>query len=217
HPPVWRPLTPFPAALVIVPVFGIPGASCLVSTPSGLSPRYSPGLPPPASAGSLRRAHPHSSVSALAIEEREQTLGTSNAPTHQLHVGTLLRRLVRSLSLRPSWLLASWADRTREGFLPQPSLGLYVRAFSSRVTPRTAGYDYGAKWGIAPTGLPPVSTVASLAALPPVGPTPGRADHADGPLRPDYLYSPCVRSRITRRADGESLTRRLSRPTPPAA
>src|SRR5262249_19284092 len=123
------------------------------------------------SAGSLRRAHPHASVSALAIGEREQTLGTSNAPTNQLHVGTLFRRLVRSLSLRPFWLLASWADRTREGLLPQPSLGLYVRAFSSRVTPRTAGYDYGAQWGIAPTGLPPVSTVASLAALPPVGPS----------------------------------------------
>src|SRR5262249_28681586 len=169
HPPVWRPLTPFPAALVIVPVFGIPGSSCLVSTPSGLSPRYSPGLPPTASAGSLRRAHPHASVSALAIGEREQTLGTSNAPTNQLQVGTLLRRLVRSLSLRPFWLLASWADRTREGLLPQPSLGLYVRAFSSRVTPRTAGYDYGAKWGIAPTGLAPVSTVASLAAPPPRG------------------------------------------------
>src|SRR5262249_22257329 len=121
------------------------------------------------SAGSLRRAHPHASVSALAIGEREQTLGTSNAPTNQLHVGTQFRRLVRSLSLRPSWLLASWADRTREGLLPQPSLGLYVRAFSSRVTPRTAGYDYGAKWGIAPTGLSPVSTVASLAALPPLG------------------------------------------------
>src|SRR4030095_8663510 len=167
HPPVWRPLTPFPAALVIVPVFGIPGSSGLVSTPSGLSPRYSPGLPPTASAGSLRRAHPHSSVSTLAIGEREQTLGTSNAPTNQLHVGTLVRRLVPSLSLRPSWLLASWADRTREGLLPQPSLGLYVRAFSSRVTPRTAGDDYSAKWGMAPPGLPPVSTVASLAARPP--------------------------------------------------
>jgi hypothetical protein len=31
---------------------------------------------------------------------------------NQLHVGTQCRRLVRSLSLRPSWLLASWADQT---------------------------------------------------------------------------------------------------------
>jgi hypothetical protein len=44
---------------------------------------------------------------------------------------------------------------------------LYVRAFSYQVAPITAGYDYGAKWGIAPTGLPPVSIVASLAAPPP--------------------------------------------------
>jgi len=56
--------------------------------------------------------HPHSSVPALALGEREETLGTSNAPTNQLHVGTQCRRLVRSLSLRPSWLLASWADQT---------------------------------------------------------------------------------------------------------
>src|SRR5262247_24159 len=33
----------------------------------------------------------------------------------------------------------------------------------------TAGYDYGAKRGIAPAGLPPASTAARLAALPPVG------------------------------------------------
>jgi hypothetical protein len=32
---------------------------------------------------------------------------------HQLHAGTHCRRLVRSLSLRPSWLLASWADQTK--------------------------------------------------------------------------------------------------------
>ena len=31
---------------------------------------------------------------------------------NQLHAGTHCRRLVRSLSLRPSWLLASWADQT---------------------------------------------------------------------------------------------------------
>jgi hypothetical protein len=32
---------------------------------------------------------------------------------NQLHAGTHCRRLVRSLSLRPSWLLASWADQTK--------------------------------------------------------------------------------------------------------
>src|SRR4029450_3571451 len=33
----------------------------------------------------------------------------------------------------------------------------------------TAGYDYGAKRGIAPAGLPTASIAARLAALPPVG------------------------------------------------
>src|SRR5262249_6943461 len=32
---------------------------------------------------------------------------------NQLRAGTQFRRLVRSLSLRPSWLLASWADQTK--------------------------------------------------------------------------------------------------------
>jgi hypothetical protein len=81
HPPVWRPPPHFPAWLVIAAVFGIQGSSCLVSTPSGLALLCSPGLPPAASAGSLARAHPHSSAPALAIGEREETLGTSNAPT----------------------------------------------------------------------------------------------------------------------------------------
>src|SRR5215475_7597134 len=54
--------------------------------------------------------------------------------------------------------------------MAQPALGFYVRASSPQVTPRTAGYDYGAKWGIAPAGLAPASTAVSLAALPPVGP-----------------------------------------------
>src|SRR4029453_4498403 len=50
------------------------------------------------------------------------------------------------------------------------ALGFYVRAASRQVTLTTAGYDYGAKWGIAPAGFAPASTVVSLAALPPVGP-----------------------------------------------
>ena len=41
---------------------------------------------------------------------------------NQLHAGTHCRRLVRSLSLRPSWLLASWADQTELGLsLPKAS------------------------------------------------------------------------------------------------
>ena len=39
---------------------------------------------------------------------------------NQLRAGTQFRRLVRSLSLRPSWLLASWADQTEQRLsLPQ--------------------------------------------------------------------------------------------------
>src|SRR5215468_9259726 len=41
---------------------------------------------------------------------------------HQLRAGTQLRRLVRSLSRRPSWLLASWADQTEQALsLPKAS------------------------------------------------------------------------------------------------
>jgi hypothetical protein len=41
---------------------------------------------------------------------------------NQLPVGTQFRRLVRSLSLRPSWLLASWADQTEQTLsLPKAS------------------------------------------------------------------------------------------------
>jgi len=88
---------------------------------------------------------------------------------NQLHAGTHCRRLVRSLSLRPSWLLASWADQTERMLsLPKASTsGLPA----PQVTLRAAGYHYGAKWGIAPTGLAPASTTVSLAALPPVGPS----------------------------------------------
>jgi hypothetical protein len=56
------------------------GPSCLVSTPAGLSLVYSPGLPPAAAARSRARACPHSSVPALAIGEREDTLGPSTMP-----------------------------------------------------------------------------------------------------------------------------------------
>jgi len=111
---------------------------------------------------------------------------------NQLHAGTHCRRLVRSLSLRPSWLLASWADQTENARRSQPSLGLYVRASSPQVTPRTAGYDYGAKWGIAPAGLPPASTTVSLAAPPPLqGASPAKTRASS---RPSRAHGPHLRS-----------------------
>jgi len=57
------------------------------------------------------------------------------------------RRLVRSLSLRPSCL----------------------RASSSRVTPTTARYNYGVTLGPTPAGLSPASSAAILAAPDPRG------------------------------------------------
>ena len=97
--------------LVIETVFGIPGSSCLVSTPSGLSLLCSPELPPAAAAGSLVRAPPFFRTSAgHRVEGRNPW--HLQCSRNQLRAGTLFRRLVRSLSLRPSSLLASWADQT---------------------------------------------------------------------------------------------------------
>ena len=97
------------------------GPACLVSTPSGLSLLYSPGLPPAASAGSLVRAPPFFRTSTgHRVEGRNPW--HLQCSRNQLRAGTQFRRLVRSLSLRPSWLLASWADQTEPRLsLPQAS------------------------------------------------------------------------------------------------
>jgi hypothetical protein len=76
-----------------------------------------------------------------------------------------------SVLTRPKWLgvhLAAW--------------GFYVRASSPRVTPGTAGYDYGATWGPAPAGLAPASQAVSFAALPRRGPS-GRFPRVTGSMR----------------------------------
>ena len=95
------------------------GSLCLVSTPSGLSPLYSPGSPPAASAGSLVRAHPHASVPALAIGSREETLGISNAPAISSARGPM--STARSFALATALLVARlWADQTEQQLsLPQ--------------------------------------------------------------------------------------------------
>ena len=55
---------------------------------------------------------------------------------NQLHVGTQFRRLVRSLSLRPSWLLASWADQTEQVLsLPKASTSGLPALKSPRALP----------------------------------------------------------------------------------
>ena len=76
--------------------------------------------------------------------------------------------MIRSLSLRPSWLLAPWADQTREAQCPPGLPGLLRPGFQVAGSPRTpAGYNYEAKLRIASAGLSPASTAASLAALRP--------------------------------------------------
>src|SRR5262249_46925821 len=75
-------------------------------------PLYSPGLPSAASAGSLVRVPPFFRTSAgHRVEGRNPW--HLQCSRNQLRAGTQFRRLVRSLSLRPSWLLASWADQTK--------------------------------------------------------------------------------------------------------
>jgi len=97
------------------------GSSCPVSPPSGLALLDSPGLPSAASAGSLARAPPFFRTSAGHRGEGRHPWHLQ-CSRHQLRAGTPLRRLVRSLSLRPSWVLASWADQTEPRLsLPQAS------------------------------------------------------------------------------------------------
>jgi hypothetical protein len=80
-------------------------------------------LPSAASAGSLVRAPPFFRTSAgHRVEGRNPW--HLQCSRNQLRAGTQFRRLVRSLSLRPSWLLASWADQT------EPMLSL-PKAFTS--------------------------------------------------------------------------------------
>lgn len=102
------------------------------------------------------------------LSGRDETLGNSIYPANQLHAGRAFRRLIRSLSLRPYSLLASRADRTGTAQWPSCPQRLLRPSFQIAGSPRaSAGYDYGAKLRIAPAGLSPASTAASLAAPPP--------------------------------------------------
>ena len=97
------------------------------------------------------------------------------------------RRLIRSLSLRPYSLLASRADRTGAAQRPPCPPRLLRPGFQIAGSPRaSAGYDYGAKLRIAPAGLPPASTAASLAA--PCPGTSGLRQAESGVLRPHRLH-----------------------------
>ncbi len=88
---------------------------------------------------------------------------------NQLRAGAVFRRPVRSLSLRPSWLLAPGLMRSDNILLPFLP-GLSHPGFQVAGTPRTpAGYNYGVIQNTTPAGLSPASTAACLAALPHFG------------------------------------------------
>ena len=144
-------------------------AALWIPRPSGLSLLYYPGLPPSAYAGS-----PDACTSQFLPHRYwpsgrgNKPLATPVTPLQSASCGGSFRRLVRSLSLRPSWLLAPWADQTREAQCPPGHPGLLHPGFQVAGSPRTpAGYDYEAKLRISSAGLSPASTAASLAAPPP--------------------------------------------------
>ena len=65
-----------------------------------------------------------------------ETLGNSIHPANQLHAGMSFRRFIRSLSLRPSCLLAPRADQTGATFRPHRPPRAFTSGLSGhRVTP----------------------------------------------------------------------------------
>jgi hypothetical protein len=131
HPPAWSPPTHFPAELVIRPVFGIPGPSCLGSRPSELSLPDYPGLPPSTSAGSPARALPHNYRAGTGHRREGRKSWHSDTPLESVSCGTQFRRFVRSLWLRPSCLFAPWTDPTETVRCPSGRLGLLHPGFQS--------------------------------------------------------------------------------------
>ena len=144
------------------------GHPVMTSTPSGLSLRYFRVLPP-----SIRREPRCVRLSFFHTGTGHRIggtpLATPSTPQISFTRESLFRRFIRSLSLRPYSLLASQADRTRAAQRPLCTPRLLRPGFQIAGSPRTsAGYDYGAKLRIAPAGLSPASTAASLVApLPP--------------------------------------------------
>ncbi len=166
HPPTCKPPSHFPATPVIEAVFGIQESSCLASRSSGLSPLYSPGLPPSASAGSPARA-----PQFFRTGTGHRVEGRNPWQLQYTHKSASCGADFGGLSVRfrygPPGCSPPGLTRPAELNVSPAYQGFYFRASSHRVTPITAGYNYGAKLRIAPAGLSPASTAASLAALPP--------------------------------------------------
>ncbi len=96
----------FPSTLVIGGVFGLPGSSGLAARPSELSRFDSPELPPSNSAGRPEACSSPCLLLRLGPSGRWWKLLASPVPRESVSCGKRFRRLFRSLSLRPSWLLA---------------------------------------------------------------------------------------------------------------
>ena len=122
-------LPPLPSRAGYRPALDIQGSSCLVSRPSELSLPDSPGLPSSTSAGSPMRAHPHFFRTGIGHRVKGGSSWHSNNPLESASCGSLFRRLVRSLSLRPSWLFAPWTDPTETVRCLSGRLGLLHPGF----------------------------------------------------------------------------------------
>ena len=98
---------------------------------------------------------------------RKETLGNSICPANQLHAGSSVSTL-HPFTLVTALLVArpppGLIAQERHSGLPCPPR-LLRPGFQIAGSPHaSAGYDYGAKLRIAPAGLSPASTAASLAA-----------------------------------------------------
>lgn len=133
-----RNSSPFPAPAVIGLVFGIHGSSCLFLSPSGLSPLNFPELPPSIPRGT-QCVLLSSSASALAIRP---AIGPWHPRlSHQISFmwgQNFEASHDRSLSLRPSGLLAILADQTVS--CDRPTMASYFPTRWARITPRPVGY-----------------------------------------------------------------------------
>jgi len=159
-------LPPLPSNAGYRPALDIQGSSCLVSRPSELSLHDCPELPSSTSAGSPVRAFPHCFRTGTGHRVKGGSSWHSNTPLESASCGSLFRRFVRSLSLRPFWLFAPCADPTETVRCLSGRLGLVLPGYQPNGSPRqTAGYRYGATWGPAPAGLTPASRSASFAAF----------------------------------------------------
>jgi hypothetical protein len=123
-------------------------------------------LPSSTSAGSPVRAYPHVFRTGAGHRVKGGSSWHSDNPLESASCGSLFRRLVRSLSLRPFWLFAPWTDPTETVRCLSGRLGLVHPGFQPSGSPRrTAGYSYDAIWGPASAGFSPASRSASFAAF----------------------------------------------------